>query len=355
VTASIPLGSVARVIYPPKPRPGDRVAIVSPAAGLPEIFPEVYELGLSRLRAEFDLVPVEYPTTRAMESSPADRARDLHAAFADPTITAVLATIGGDDQITVLPYLDDDLLRANPKPYFGYSDNTNLLNHLFNLGIVAYHGGSIMVHLGRAGQLHPAHVASLRAALFTSDWYSFTEPEDWGDEPVSWSTPSEFGSEPPMWEHEGWQWSDHDTVVEGPSWGGNIEIISWLLQAGRIRPSEDFAGHILFLETSEEMPPDVEIYRTLRNMGERGLLRQFPAVVMGRPKAWERDNQRSAEEKVVYIEAQHAAVLRAYAEYNPDALIVFDVDFGHTDPQLIIPCGGTIRLDAPAQRISVHY
>lgn len=43
------------------------------------------------------------------------------------------------------------------------------------------------------------------------------------------------------------------------------------------------------------------------------------------------------------------------AEYNPDAMIVFDVDFGHTDPQLIVPYGGQIRLDGPARRIDVRY
>ncbi len=67
--------------YPPKPRPGDRVAIVSPPSGLPGIFPLPFELGLSRLRTDFGLIPVEYPTTRVMDSAPADRAADLHAAY----------------------------------------------------------------------------------------------------------------------------------------------------------------------------------------------------------------------------------------------------------------------------------
>jgi muramoyltetrapeptide carboxypeptidase LdcA involved in peptidoglycan recycling len=43
------------------------------------------------------------------------------------------------------------------------------------------------------------------------------------------------------------------------------------------------------------------------------------------------------------------------ATYNPDATIVFDVDFGHTDPQLIIPYGGDIRIDGPSRTISVRY
>ncbi|WFE59921.1 LD-carboxypeptidase [Micromonospora sp. WMMD712] len=109
---------------------------MSPSAGLSAVFPHVYELGLRRLREEFGLEPVEYPTTRLPGADPRDRARDVTAAFADPTVTAVLATAGGDDLITVTPHLDDAVLRANPKPYFGSSDNTNLLNHLHRLGVV---------------------------------------------------------------------------------------------------------------------------------------------------------------------------------------------------------------------------
>src|SRR4051794_7664444 len=96
---------------PAKPRPGDRIAIVSPSSGLPGLFPLPYELGLRRLREEFGLEVVEYPTTRRMGATAKERAADLHAAFADPEITAVVASIGGDDQITVLPYLDRELLR----------------------------------------------------------------------------------------------------------------------------------------------------------------------------------------------------------------------------------------------------
>lgn len=82
----------------------NHIAVISPSSGLPGLLPLPYELGLKRLREEFDLEPVEYPTTRKMGSTPKERADDIHAAFADPTIKAVMASIGGDDQITVLPY-----------------------------------------------------------------------------------------------------------------------------------------------------------------------------------------------------------------------------------------------------------
>src|SRR4029453_1869651 len=95
-------------------------------------FPELHEQAMRRLRADFGLEPVEYPTTRRLNASATDRAADLMAAFADPDIRAVLATIGGDDQITVLPHLDPKPFRADPKPFFRYSANTNLLNRLWS-------------------------------------------------------------------------------------------------------------------------------------------------------------------------------------------------------------------------------
>jgi len=341
--------------YPPKPRPGDRVAVVSPSAGLPAVFPHVYELGLRRLREEFGLVPVEYPTTRVMGADPRDRARDLTAAFADPSVTAVLATVGGDDLITVTPYLDDAVLRANPKPYFGYSDNTNVLNHLYRLGIVAYHGGSVLVHLGRSGAPHPLTFDSLRAALFGSDWYDLTPAKEWGDEPGDWRDPATLAHEPVMFPGEGWLWQGPERVVRGRTWGGNLEILHWLMAADRVPPAADLAGSVLIVETSEELPSDTEVFRILRNMGERGLLAAFAAVLVGRAKAWDFVRPHTPEQRREYAVAQREAVSRALAAYNPDAVVVFDVDLGHTDPQVIVPYGGEVRVDAVARRIAVRY
>ena len=147
--------------YPPKPQPGDDVAILSPSSGLPGVFPAVYEQGLRRLRDEFELTPVQYPTTRVMGSSLEARAQDVHAAFADPAIKAIICSIGGEDEIKLLKYLDPAILRANPKPFLGYSDNTNLHLLLWNQGIVSYYGGSIMVQFGRGGRMGgPAYPAS---------------------------------------------------------------------------------------------------------------------------------------------------------------------------------------------------
>ena len=342
--------------YPPKPGPGDRVAVLSPSAGLPEVFPRPFELGLSRLRDEFGLIPVEYPATRRMGASAGERAADLHAAFADPGIAAVIASIGGEDQITVLPHLDGSLLRAHPKPFFGYSDNTCLLAYLARLGIVGYHGGSVMAEFGRPARMHPVTAASLRAALFTCGDYELAPVAEYGDENRDWTDPATFEAKPPMRACGGWIWHNPGRVVHAPAWGGCLEVLAWLLMADRcIAPVPEYAGGVLFLETSEEMPSATEVYRILRGMGERDLLGQFGAVLLGRAKAWSFEHQNPPGERDAYQGAQRAAVLHALAEYAPQAMAVFDVDLGHTDPQLVIPYGGMVRVDGPARRITVTY
>jgi muramoyltetrapeptide carboxypeptidase LdcA involved in peptidoglycan recycling len=347
---------MTKVLYPPKPRPGDKVAIVSPSAGLPELFPRPYELGLRRLREDFRLEPIEYPQTRRMGASPQDRAADLHAAFGDPDIMAVIASIGGDDQITVLPHLDRDLIAANPKPFFGYSDNTNLLTAISNLGVVAYHGGSVMCEFGRPGAMHPLTTVSLQAALFTSGEYELRESTTYGDVQRDWGDPATFDGTPAMRACSGWAWHNADQVVEGLTWGGNLEILSWLLMADReIRPAESYDGMVLLIETSEELPTATDVFRILRNMGERGLLGRFAAVVAGRAKAWSFEQPNTPDQKEAYAKEQKEAVQAALATYNPDALVVFDVDFGHTDPQVVIPIGGRIRVDGRQRRITVRY
>ena len=241
--------------YPPKPVPGDQVAIVSPSSGLPEILPLPYELGLRRLREDFGLVPVEYPTTKLMDANPRDRARDIEAAFSDPTIKAVITSIGGNDQIRILPHLDRRVISANPKPFFGYSDNTNLIVYLWNSGIVGYYGSSVMYHLGRPGALHPLSTESLRAALFTTGEYELHPATSWRDTGLDWADPATFESEPEMRPADGWKWHNADRVVEGVTWGGCVEVLSWLAMANReIAAPEAYDGCVLLVETSEEMP-----------------------------------------------------------------------------------------------------
>ena len=344
------------LLRPPVLQPGDKVAVLSPSWAGPGVFPHVQDLGLQRLREHLRLEPVEYPTTRKIGATPQERAADIHAAFADPEIKAVMASIGGTGQLKVLRYLDPVVLQANPKAFFGYSDNTNQLVCLWNLGIIGFCGGSTMVHLARPGRLHPTTVESMRSALFEPGEVKLSPVAEMTDENPSWEDPAALETELPIRPGPGWIWAGEQRSVTGPTWGGCLEILDMHLRAGSyLLPPEAYAGCVLLLETSEEMPGSEYVYRVLMGMGERGMLQQFAAVAVATPKAWDREVGQSVAERTRFAKDQRKAMLRALEEYNPGVPTVFGLDFGHTDPQVMIPYGGSMTVDGISRTVRVTY
>lgn len=327
-----------------------RVSVVSPSWCGPQHFPRVFELGLERMRA-MGLEPVELPFTR-VQGTPAERAQDLMAAYADETTEAVFSSIGGDDQIKVLKHLDPTVFQANPKPFWGYSDNTNLHNWLANLGVRTRHGGAVLVQWARPGRMHPVTAESQRRALFEPGPWQVPAPTDFTDVHEDWGT-VDLEVEPATMPAEEWTWHGPATRVAGRLWGGNLEILDWTLGVGtHVQPVEAYAGRVLLLETSEEMPRAEEVYRMLMVMGERGLLQQFAGLVFARPKAWMPDQ---TDLRASYTADQHAAVLRAMEEYAPDTPWVYGVDAGHADPMVVMPLGDEVVLDPAAGTLTVTY
>ena len=102
---------------------GDKVAIVSPSSGAAAAFPWVYHQGLKRLKEDFGLEPIEFPKAlkdgQYLAENPHARARDINQALNDTSVKAFIATIGGDDQIKILDYLDKDVIAQNPKMFSG--------------------------------------------------------------------------------------------------------------------------------------------------------------------------------------------------------------------------------------------
>ena len=339
----------------PKLRAGDRVAVLSPAFAAPAVASELHEQAMRRLTDLTGLVPVEYPTTRQLDARPEDRAADVNAAFADPSIRAILATIGGDDQILVVPHLDPALAIADPKPFFGYSDNTNILNWLWSLGVSGYYGGSTAVHLGPGPGVDDVHLRSLRAALLDGGSVEITEPGESEDVGLHWDDPralTEHGIRTPT---EPWTWSGPPRRVTGRTWGGCLEVIDSLALADLLPSVDDLRGGILLLETSEERPPASWVARWLRGLGERGILGAVAGIVVARPPVSDFEFHPSAGEARVLRDAQRDAVLDVVGRYAPDAVVCIGPPFGHTRPQWIVPYGGTMALDGATRALTAHY
>jgi muramoyltetrapeptide carboxypeptidase LdcA involved in peptidoglycan recycling len=345
-----------RLAYPRKAVPGDKVAVLSPSFAAPAVAPAVHEQALRRLKELTGLVPVEYPTTRRAGASPRERAADLNAAFADPEIRAVLATVGGEDQITVVPHLDPEVLRADPKPFVGYSDNTNLLNWLWTHGVGGFYGGSTQVHLGPGPAVDDVHATSLRAALLTGGRIEVTEPGESEDIGKDWNDPAaltEYGDREPT---EPWTWAGPARSVTGPTWGGCAEVVQWILTAGGF-PADPAVldGGVLLLETSEELIPAREFGWIVRSLGERGLLAAVDAVLVARPPTSSFDVRPTAEQRAARRAEQRDVAIETVQRYNPDAVVVVGVPFGHTRPQWILPYGGEVTVDGAARRVWADY
>ncbi len=145
--------------------------MLSPSFAAPGVFPHVFELGLQRIRDVFGLEPVEYPTTRKLNASSNERARDFVAAFEDSEIKAVIASIGGDDQVTYIYKMSPDVFINNPKPFLGFSDNSHFCNFLFQHGIPSYYGACIMTQFAMQKEMDTYTVEYIRHALFDSGEY----------------------------------------------------------------------------------------------------------------------------------------------------------------------------------------
>lgn len=346
----------AELVHPPKACPGDKVAVLSPSFAAPGVAPTIHEQAMRRLTEVTGLVPVEYPTTRQVGASAQARADDLNAAFADPDIRAVMATIGGEDQITVVAHLDPHLIRADPKPFLGYSDNTNILSWLWSHGVAGFYGGSTQVHLGAGPGVDDCHRAALRAALLTGERLEVTDPGVSEDHGLDWGDPAalmEFGDREPT---EPWTWAGPRRAVTGATWGGCVEVLQRILGFGRFAHEPvALEGGILLLESSEDIIPAHEFGWILRTLGEGGLLCAVDAVVVARPPASSFDLHPSAVRRAEYRIEQRDIAIETVQHYNQDAVICVGVPFGHTRPQWILPYGGEVTVDGNTQQLWADY
>ncbi|HEY9527536.1 MAG TPA: S66 peptidase family protein, partial [Anaerolineales bacterium] len=309
-----------------------------------------YQAGIRQLQEEFGLQVVEMPNTLRdadwLSRNPRARAEDLMQAFADPSIKGIFATIGGDDSIRLLPFLDVNIIRNNPKVFLGYSDTT--ISHLvcYKAGLVSFYGPSIMAEFAENCGMFPYVVQSLRKTLFSSDRIGEVKPETegWTVERIDWADPANQQIKRKLNPSTGWKFLQGNGVHRGHLMGGCLEVVDWL--RGTEFFPENWQDAILFLETSEEAPPPEMVARTLRVFAAMGLLSRLSGILFGRP---------GGGVPLKKFEEYDQAILQVvnHEEGLKDVPVITHMDFGHTSPMFVLPYGLQAEIDAQGKRFSI--
>jgi muramoyltetrapeptide carboxypeptidase LdcA involved in peptidoglycan recycling len=338
-----------------KLKPGDQVAIVSPSFAASAAWPHVHELGLKRIREVFALEPIVYPVTVKLDATLAEKANDLETAFSEPEIKGVISTLGGDIQVTYIKNLPREPFVSNPKPFFGYSDNSHFANFLFLNGIPSFYGAALFTQFAHQKEMNPYTVKYIKHALFDEGEIELLPSESFNDIGLDWGDIEQLDKEREYEVNEGWSW-DGTKDAEGLLWGGCVESVDEMLRHAIQIPSlEQFENIVLMFETSEEIPTADYVMRFFRALGERGILERVKGLCVGRAKAREFDKPRNPQERAVYRKEQQEIITKTVRVYNKDIPIVQNMDFGHTEPQIPMPYGNNLRIDSSECRLFATF
>ncbi|MHA2251324.1 MAG: S66 family peptidase [Candidatus Kariarchaeaceae archaeon] len=336
-------------IKPKKLKKGDTVAILSSSWGGPNLFPHIYESGIKVLE-EMGLTIKEYPTTRAeaeiLYNNPKARANDINQAFNDPEVNAIIQSIGGDDSIRILQHLDKEIITNNPKILMGYSDTTTLLAYLNQWGLVTLHGPSIMAGFSQLNNF-PEALSDIHNFLFsTNSMYQYKAYRYYCEGYPDWSKLENTGKTNSLHANtKGWGWLQGEDTIHGHLFGGNMLVMQFLKSTQYWPHPEFWNNKILFFETSEEMPSPYYVKLILRNYGIQGIFDRISGLIFGRPRDFSEQQREEFNNAILEIVKN---------EFNNSNLpIVTNLDFGHTDPQLILPLGITAEINCQDKTIQL--
>lgn len=327
-------------------KPGDTVGIVSLSWGGPSIYPAVYDNGLKVLK-EWGLNVKEFPTARSdavyLHDHPEVRAKDLNDAFADQEVKAIITTIGGDDSIRILPLLNPELIKANPKIFMGYSDTTAQHFFLGLLGMTSFYGPSIMGGFSQMHSLEPEFREHVRQVLFGDFKGNYRPYKQYCNGYPDWAEAANIGKVNELKPNDGWHWLQGEGVAEGKLFGGCIELFQMLNGTVWWPKPEFWEDKILFFETSEDVPAVSYVEHQLRNMGIQDIFKHVKGLIIGRPRDYS-DKDKQELERRILDQVQH--------EFRrPDLPVIANFDTGHSDPQLILPINFFIQIDCSNQLI----
>lgn len=337
-----------KLIKPPRLQKGDKVATVSLSwggAGDQEILWR-YNQGKDCLENVFGLKVVEMPNTLAgteyVYNHPKERAEDLMQAFSDPSIKAVISCIGGEEAIRLLPYIDFDVIRDNPKIFMGYSDTT--VNHFmcYKAGLSSFYGPAILPDFAENISMPEYTVNWIKKVLFDAQPIGDIEQSDtWTDEYLPWIIDNKNTART-FRENNGYKLVSGSGKVTGYLMGGCFEVIDWLRGTAIFPDFDDFFGAILFLETSEDKPSPKSYEYVLRSFGTMGVLNRINGIVLGKPLG------------ETYFDEYNSVLIKVLSEFGRnDMPVLANLSFGHNEPKCILPYGAMAEIDCDNLTFSI--
>ena len=323
------------VIKPAALKPGNTIGIVSPAWFGGPTFVRRAERGIAELERLGYRVRVgrhAFENDGWVSASAEKRVADIHEMFADEDVQAILATIGGDHSCQLLPHLDWDLIRQNPKIFMGFSDIAVLNNAIHHeTGLVTFNGPSLMTDWAEFPEMPTFAQNNALGVLTRPEPFGRIGPApSWTEEYLDWEIGQDETRPRARHQSTGWTWI-REGVAEGPVMGGCLESLQHL-RGTRWWP--DLDGAILFLETSEERPSPAKVDGLLMDLENMGALSKLVGMIVARPYKY------SDSDRLLL----HDVIRNRTREWSFPVLA--DVDAGHTSPIVTMPIGCKVRLDS---------
>lgn len=338
-----------RLIKPQKLNRGDKVATVSLSwggAGDSDLLWR-YNIGKKRLEEEFGLQVVEMPNTLKgtdyIYNHPEKRAEDLIAAFEDKSIKGIFSCIGGSESVRMLPYIDYDVIRNNPKIFIGYSDTTVAHMICYRAGLSSFFGPSILAEFAENVEMHEYTKHWVEKVLFDNSAIGRIEPSSgWTSEYLEW-VEENWTTRRNLQPHTGYELLQGKGIARGHLIGGCIEVLE-MLKGTELWPAMDmWKGSILFFETSEDETDPAYVETWLRNYGSQGILNAVNGIIFGKPYG----NR--------YYDEYNKVILKVVRnELKLDSLpVLCNMNFGHTAPMTILPYGAMAEIDSDNAAFSI--
>lgn len=308
---------------PVKLKSGDTIRVVAPSRSmgiLSEATKSTTNANLSAMGLKITFGKHVAEMDDFLSSDIESRVEDLHEAFKDPTVQAIITVIGGFNCNQLLRYLDWGIIRANPKIFCGFSDITALNNAIYaKTGLVTYSGP----HYSTFGQPNYLDytIEFFKKCLFSDKPFEIQASDFWLDD--KWWT----GEKRNAYDNNGWLVINEGEAA-GTILGANLCTFN-LLQGTEYFP--DLKNSVLFIEDDEETNP-VTFDRDLQSLIHQPGFTGVKGLVIGR---FQKVSEMSPEKLIKIIKTKKEL------DYLP---VIARVDFGHTEPKITFPIGGSVEL-----------